>query len=269
MLTGKKIIVTGAASGIGLATAQALKEQGATVLGADVRDIGEGVVDERYHVDLSDPLSIEALAKELPTGIDGLCNVAGLPPTFPRAEVLLVNFLGLRMLTTVLIEKLSPGASVVNVASAAGAGWTRPERIERVKKFFEIPFDASAREKAEAFLEEHGIVSPTSYLFSKELVIAWTVANAWKWREKGIRINCASPGPVDTPILQPFLDSMGPRASEALLASGRPGTPAEIAQLITFLQSDVSKWISGSNVEIDGGIQANRHRQQLGLVPDA
>lgn len=269
MLAGKKILVTGAASGIGRATAKALKEQGAIVLGADVREMEEEGLDERYQVNLLDPLSIMSLAKALPTDLDGLCNVAGLPPTFARAKVLLVNFLALRMLTTVLIDKMKAGASVVNVASAAGAGWARPERIERAKEFFAIPFNSEALDTVEAFLEEHEITSPTSYLFSKELVVAWTVANAWKWREKGIRINAVSPGPVDTPILQPFLDSLGPRATEAMLASGRPGSPTEVADLIVFLQSDTSKWISGTNIEVDGGLQANRYREQLGLTPDA
>ena len=93
MLSGKKIIVTGAASGIGAETAKTIKSQGASVIGLDINEPKDNV-DDYFRIDFRDPSSIETVAAVIPGGIDGLCNIAGLPPTKDRVDVIKVNFLG-------------------------------------------------------------------------------------------------------------------------------------------------------------------------------
>src|ERR1700761_8731863 len=106
MLQGKRIVVTGATSGIGAETARVLRRMGAMVIGVDRVAPTTGQVDGFHLTDLSDPQSIDALVQALPAGLDGLCNVAGLPPTAKPAQVLKVNVLGLKRLTLGLVEKL-------------------------------------------------------------------------------------------------------------------------------------------------------------------
>ena len=78
--------------------------------------------------------------------------------------------------------------------------------------------------------------------------------NRWTWRDRGIRINCISPGPVETPILPDFLETLGERAEEDMRVMDRPGRPTDIAPLVAFLCSDGSQWIRGANIPCDGGM---------------
>ena len=93
-----------------------------------------------------------------------------------------------------------------------------------------------------------------SYFYTKETIIVWTMQNRWTWRERGIRMNCVSPGPVETPILPDFLESLGERAEEDARIMDRPGRPTDVAPLIAFLCSDGSQWIRGANIPCDGGM---------------
>ena len=248
-LANKKILVTGAASGIGAETAKTLKALGATVIGLDRNETKENV-DQYIAADLSDPDSISAAAETVPSGIDALCNIAGLPPTIDRVAVLKVNFLGLRHLTELMIGNLNDNASIVNVASLAGLGW--PEAGEQIKAFLALrDFDA-----VEAFCDEYGVGNEggRSYFFSKEALIVWTMMNRWTWRDRGIRMNCVSPGPVETPILPDFLETLGERAKEDAKIMDRPGRPEDIAPVIAFMCSKGSDWIRGANIPVDGGM---------------
>jgi len=245
--TYKTIVVTGAASGIGAETARLLKAGGARVIGLD-RNEPVANVDEYIPVDLSRPESIDAALSQLPGSIDGLCNIAGVPPTAGRQLVLSVNLLGLIRLTEGLLPKFNQGASIVNVASLAGLGW--PEALGACKTFLEEgDFD-----NIETFCEQHNIDDARSYFFGKEALIVWTMQNRWTWRDRGIRMNCVSPGPVDTPILQDFIETLGERAEEDMRVMDRPGTPQDIAPLVVFLSSDDSVWIRGTNIPCDGGM---------------
>ena len=248
-LKKKNIIVTGTASGIGAETAKTLKAQGATIIGVD-RNEPQGNVDEYIKADLSDPASIEAVVKKIPNGIDALCNIAGLPPTKDRVLVLKVNFLGLRHFTELMIGKLDNPASIVNVASLAGLGW--PEAGPQIKNLIALR-DFNAVEK---LCEENGVTQEDgrSYFFSKEALIVWTMMNRWTWRDKGIRMNCISPGPVETPILPDFLETLGERAKEDMKVMDRAGRPEDIAPVIAFMCSDGSNWIRGANIPVDGGM---------------
>lgn len=251
VLKGKRIVVTGSSSGIGMQTVRLLVDQGAYVLGVDLNKNLDHV-DEFYRADLSDQRTIDALLDVLPGDLDGLVNNAGLPPTLPARQLLAVNLVGLKYLTTGLIPKLNDGASIVNVASLAGFGWA--DAIASIKASEQLEFD-----DIPAFMERWNIGDQNgrSYFFSKEALIVWTLQNRWTWRERGIRMNSVSPGPVQTPILQDFLDTLGARAEEDARIMDRPGTPEDIAPVIAFLLSDASAWIRGTNLPVDGGMSSN------------
>ncbi|NLA75800.1 MAG: coniferyl-alcohol dehydrogenase [Deltaproteobacteria bacterium] len=248
-LTNKKIVVTGAASGIGAESAREIKRQGGTVIGVDLNQPLKSI-DQYIKADLSDPLSIESAVKEIPDGIDAICNIAGLPPTKERAMVIKVNFLGLRHFTELMIDKLNNNASIVNMASLAGFEWYKAEgQIKALLNHRDFSTVDSLCDRIGVSAE-----AGRSYFFSKETLIVWTMINRWTWRDRGIRMNCISPGPVETPILPDFVKTLGKRAEEDFRVMDRPGQPKDIVPLVTFLCSDGSSWIRGANIPCDGGM---------------
>lgn len=251
LLAGKTIVVTGSSSGIGKETARVCSRMGATVLGVDVNKAFDHV-DELYRADLSDARTIDALVEALPSGIDGLANIAGLPPTAPADKVVQVNLLGLQRFTLGMIDKLNDGASIVNLASLAGFGWQHS--VEAIKASAHVDMDA-----VQPFLEKFEISNEggRSYFFSKEALVVWTMQNRWTWRDRGIRMNAVSPGPVDTPILGDFLETLGARAEEDARVMDRPGLPTDVAPVVAFLLSDMTSWIRGANISADGGMSSN------------
>lgn len=247
MLSGKKIVITGVASGIGKETAKVCKKLGAHIIGLD-RNPAEGV-DQYIQVDLSNADSINAAVAQIDS-IDGLANIAGLPPTAPADVVVSVNLVGLKYLTNALLPKLNDNGAIVNLASLAGLGWR--EAVKSIKAAENLSF-----EDVTAFNKEHDIIGPRSYFFSKEALIVWTIQNRWTWRDRGIRMNCVSPGPVETPILKDFLETLGERAEEDMRIMDRPGHPTDVAPVVAFMLSDGSKWMRGANIPVDGGM--NQH----------
>ncbi|WP_217284121.1 SDR family oxidoreductase [Brucella pituitosa] len=87
-------------------------------------------------------------------------------------------------------------------------------------------------------------------------MIVWTLQNRWTWRDRGIRINAVSPGPVETPILADFVKTLGARVEEDMRVMDRPGRPSDIAPVVAFLLSDGSRWIRGVNIPADGGMNS-------------
>jgi len=109
--------------------------------------------------------------------------------------------------------------------------------VASIRASAELEFD-----EVDDFVRQHdaGAEGGRSYFFSKEALVAWTLQNRWTWRARGIRMNAVSPGPVDTPILQDFVATLGARAEEDMRVMDRPGTPADIAPVVAFLLSDAS-----------------------------
>lgn len=258
MFKGKKIIVTGAASGIGAQTAQQLKAQGAYVIAVDRNEPGTRV-DKFHKVDLTDEAAIDALVETLkPLKVGGLANIAGVPPTASPEMVLTVNLVALKRLTMGLVDSMADGASIVNLASLAGIGWEG--EVARIKAA-----DGLDHAGVAAFCEAQQITPDNSYFFTKQALVAWTHEHRWTWRDRGIRMNAVSPGPVDTPILADFLETLGARAEEDMRIMDRPGTPRDIAPVVTFLLSDGSVWLRGVNIAADGGMRANIDATSNGL----
>lgn len=252
MHEGKTYIVTGVSSGIGAETARILKSRGATIVGVDRNQTSD--VDQFYQADLGDAESIDKLIEALPSGVDGLANIAGVPPTQPANVVLRVNLYGLQRLTLGLISKLSDSASIANLASLAGFGWSNS--IDEVKAALAL----TLTDDVDGFCDDQGLSADTSgrsYFLSKEALIVWAMQNRWTWRDRNISMNCISPGPVDTPILGDFVKTLGARAEEDMKVMDRPGTPQDVAPVVAFALSADAKWFRGANLTVDGGMSSH------------
>lgn len=258
MLQGKTIIITGVSSGIGQETLRQVRAAGGKVIGVD-RNPPTEEIDVFHQVDLMDESAIDALIEELkPVKADGLANIAGVPPTAPPDTVLTVNLVALKRLTLGLVDSFADGASIVNLASLAGIGWEG--EVAKIKAA-----DTLTHEGVPAFCAAQGITFENSYFFSKQALVAWTHKNRWTWRDRGIRMNAVSPGPVDTPILKDFIETLGERAEEDMRIMDRPGTAQDIAPVVTFLLSPGSVWLRGTNIATDGGMRAHIDASSNGL----
>ena len=125
----------------------------------------------------------------------------------------------------------------------------------------------AARGPADAarLVDELNIQEDRCYFVSKEAVVAWTVSQWSRFAERDISISAVSPGPVETPILPDFIESIGERATQGIARIGRPGQPDEIAEMIAFLCSEQGHWVRGANLLVDGGHTANMLCNEFGL----
>ena len=138
MASSRTIVVTGAASGIGAAACRLLRQDGDMVIGIDIRQPAAGMVDRYVVMDQSDSASIYTAVSTLPDNIDGLMNIAGVPPSpdFSPSVVLKTNFFGLREFTQKMLGKISQGGAIVNLTSGAGMGW--PQNIPLLQEALAI-----------------------------------------------------------------------------------------------------------------------------------
>ncbi|MEK8031446.1 coniferyl-alcohol dehydrogenase [Ideonella sp. DXS29W] len=249
---GKTIVVTGVSSGIGAETARFLRHHGASVIGVDRQDASISL-DGFVKADLSEQAAIDAAFAQLPEQFDALCNIAGVPGTAPVDLVARVNYLGLRHLCQRALERLphgDQGGAIVNISSILGAEW--PARLDLHKALAETPsFEAGL-----AFLARHPVPQETCYQYFKEALIVWTIAQSQKWfLAHGVRMNCVAPGPVFTPILGDFVQMLGQeRVQKDAHRMKRPALADEVAPVVAFLCADESRWVSGINLPVDGGL---------------
>ncbi|WP_416966828.1 coniferyl-alcohol dehydrogenase [Streptomyces sp. 4F14] len=248
MTRSRTVVVTGGASGIGDAVVRRFIEQGDEVVVLDRR---RGDASARYiGTDLNDCSSIDAAVEALGRPVDVLCNVAGVSGSSPVPLVLGVNFFGLRHLTDRLVPRMNAGGAVVSVASTAGWYWR--DHLEEVERLVRAP-DFAAGVAAGADVLANG---KDAYTRSKEALIVWTSYAAQRYRGH-VRLNTVSPGPVETPLLPEFYDSMGHAELDPLtaLAGGRNGRPEEIAAVVAFLAGPEAGWINGTDVVVDAGAE--------------
>ncbi len=243
----KRVVVTGAASGMGACTASLLVDLGAEVHGLDVRPSVEGVATS--HVcDLGDPAAIDATVAAIGGRVDSLFNCAGLPTTAPGQQIVRVNFLGHRHLTEALLPSMPAGSSVGFISSAAGMGWQG--NFELLRGLLEADgFEAGSR-----WCEEHDdVVSANGYGFSKEAINGYV---AWRGFQLAstVRVNSIMPGPTDTPMMPSFVEMMGEDFFERFPKPvGRNSVPEEQAWSIVMLNSPRSSYTAATNVFTDGG----------------
>ncbi len=257
-LSGKKIVVTGCASGIGAATAKFLMDRGVQVICADINAAPS--IERFIHLDLMSKDSIDGFIDKLPNQLDGLANVAGLAPNVAPEKVITVNYVGPVYLTNKLVSRLSPGSGIANVSSIAGLGWHKS--MEQIKDSYDLNFETVADFVKKYQIQEN---PGRSYFFTKEAIIVWTIRHRKTWMEKSIRMNCVSPGAVATALLEGFKQVFGERAKEDVDIVERVGSPEDIAPVIAFLLSSGSSWLRGTNIHADGGVESHYLMKEHGL----
>jgi NAD(P)-dependent dehydrogenase (short-subunit alcohol dehydrogenase family) len=245
-LQDKIAIVTGAASGIGRATAYQLGAEGARIVASDVNDRGgsetvarlrdQGVAALYVHADTSLPRDHEALvaaAVQTFGGLDIAVNNAGIAgPIAPVGEyplegwdrVIAINlsgvFYGMRYQIPAMLER---GGSIINITSILG----------------QVGFRSSA-----------------AYVSAKHGIVGLTQTAALEYGPQKIRVNAVAPGFIKTPMVD---DALTPEALQTLAgmhALGRIGEATEVAELVTWLASDKASFATGGYYPIDGGYLA-------------
>ena len=245
---GLVAIVTGGASGIGLATAIALSEAGATVAVLDLNPESIPAPLTGFVADVADRTSVQSAVDSVADrfgGIDIVVNNAGISAVGTVednsdeewAKVLDINVVGMARVSAAALPWLrkSRAASIVNVCSIAAL---------------------------------NGLPQRAVYGASKGAVLALTFAMATDHVREGIRVNCVSPGTVSTPfvdrMLAKFDDPVAERAAlDARQATGRMVTPEEVAGAILYLANPLSASTTGTALEVDGGV----HNLRVRAVP--
>ena len=242
-LRGKRVVISGGSSGIGLALARMLAERGAELclvarssdrLDAAVSDLGEGAWG--WRCDVANTESVRRLAEEVGSrwgAVDGLVNNAGIAPMATLEETsdevweetFAVNVKGPFLLSRELGPLLKAGSSpsVVNVSST---------------------------------LAERAIPGMAAYNASKGALNQLTRSLALEWAPS-VRVNAVMPAVIDTPIhALRGMSSDQVQEMAGIHPLGRVGQAEDVASLIAFLLSDDSSWMTGTIIPIDGGVMA-------------
>ncbi len=255
VLEGQRALVTGAGSGIGRATCLRLRAEGATVAALDIdpgsaRLAAEQVDGPAVVADMADGEAVAAAVDQAVRELGGLSilvNNAGMGLARPfhrhsdRAYDRVVDasmrgtFYGIRAAAPIILD--GGGGAIVNVSSISGM---RPTRGE------------------------------AAYSAAKAAVIALTQSAALEYGPT-LRVNCVSPGLIDTPLTAPFLaDPVVRSGIERRTPLRRVGTAAEVAGVIAFLCSEWSSYITGVNLPVDGGslLPSSQVEEPLGDLVD-
>jgi NAD(P)-dependent dehydrogenase (short-subunit alcohol dehydrogenase family) len=242
---GSRVIVSGGGgAGMGAAAVRHLRGLGAEVHVLDLKEPPVAVAS--YHaVDLRDPDATAGAVERIGGTIDALFNCAGLAGSkFPDLDVMLVNLVGMRHLAELVAARMQPGAAIASISSTAGSGYLA--NIGTWLPLVTVPGFDAARQWCETHPEEIA----GGYAPSKEAIIIWTLWASYALAEKGIRVNCISPGPTDTPMMPDFPQNV---IAHYPIPLDRHSTPAEQAYPLIFLNSRAASYVTGENLITDGG----------------
>lgn len=248
----KRVVVVGCYSGMGESTARIVGELGAEVVAVDIRK--PGVAHANFlEVDCRDPGAIDAAAAEISGSgpVDALFYCAGLPGgSFSNVDVMSVNFLGQRHFVEACAPHMQRGSAIASISSAAGMAYAMA--MDRVKELLALTDHAQALRWVE---EADAEGSLEGYSFSKMCTIVYVLHRGpLLTRETGIRLNCISPGPTDTPMMPHFEEQVGKAFMDNFPKPiGRNSTADEQAWPLAFLNSPAASYISGENLFTDGG----------------
>lgn len=245
-LNAKSFLVTGAASGIGRATALLLSEQGAKVLLVDInkenlQKVASECVNETdtLVLDLTDAAAIKNAIKEKVASfgkINGFVHCAGIPYVAPLNVINAEKAEKVHQLNTYAAIELAKACSSKQIYAGENGSFVLISSV-------------------------YGIVGSAAnvvYAMSKGGIIAITKALSMELVSKGIRVNCVAPGFIKTPMMTEVSGGMGNDYFEKLNALHPMGLgeASDIANGILFLLSDMSKWMTGAVLNIDGGFTA-------------
>jgi NAD(P)-dependent dehydrogenase (short-subunit alcohol dehydrogenase family) len=252
----KVVVVTGAASGMGAATAEKLAEAGANIIGGDIAPMaGEGI--DGRHLDLTDAKSIEVFIDGIADeSVDALFHCAGLPQTFAADKVITVNFVGARHFLEGMFPKMAEGSAASVVASLV-IGW--PQHVANLLPAINTDtFEAGA---AWALANSEGAdvaaVQGDPYMFSKEAMACWCTMMAPRWIQRGVRLNVLGPGPTATPMMGEFEKAVGEQMAALPLPIGRQSTAEEQANLMLMMNHPAASFLVGATIYADGGMSAS------------
>lgn len=231
--TDRRVVVTGASGGVGRQVCELFRAEGARVIGVDVVP-GDGIIEGN----LADPASITAVVEhalgEL-GGLDVLCNVAGVQ-SFSRLETVTPAMLQLHLNVNTVGPILLTQGFQAALTEAKGNVVT----VASISALMGQPYNVA-------------------YCASKAGVLLAMRALAVELASSGIRVNCVSPGGIDTPMIAGAADSLPADVDWALIAKSQsviPGfmPPSDIAESILFLASDAASSITGANLVVDRGV---------------
>jgi len=260
--TGLHVVVTGAASGMGAATARLLVDLGARVTAVDIKPT-EVPVDRAIELDLRDRDAIEAAAASIDEPVNAFFGCAGLPGSpFSALDVLLVNFVGSRHLVELLVPKIPAGGAIAVVASNAAMGWQL--QLDQLMQLVRAGGFDAGKQWCKA---NSGLLEPDGYPFSKKVLNAWVGSRAATLIADGIRLNCINPGPTDTAMMPHFVQHAGADIIDAFVGPIRRHSSAEEqAWPLIFLNSPRSSYVNGESFTTDGGFFGAVQTRQLDLA---
>jgi NAD(P)-dependent dehydrogenase (short-subunit alcohol dehydrogenase family) len=241
-LEGKVCVITGAAGGIGAATARLFAEQGATVVGVDLHDGSPG--DLSLAVDVTEEFAVQGMFQQIRDRfgqIDDLFNNAGISPD-DDVSVLETSYEAWQRVQDVNLKS-------VFLCCKHGI----PHLLENAG-----PNRGSVINTASFVAVMGAATSQISYTASKGGVLAMTRELGVEFARKGVRVNALCPGPVDTPLLRELFSKDPEKAARRLVhvPMGRFARAEEIASGVVFLASDESSFMTATTFLVDGGLSA-------------